>query len=161
VSESLEKRGETALAPLPKEEVSARINAIALSNESYWQRVRQIVVWQTGEYFKNDFLYSTVAAIFMGLLALIWHGGVDTTALYFGIVGFLVVFAARFGQHVVITPKLIDNVTRNALNEGEQRYTELTKHKLVFEVRQQGCRVFFERSACRSADDHCQSRVAF
>lgn len=29
-----------------------------------------------------------------------------------------------------------------SLNASEQRYTELTKHKIVFEIRQAGCRIF-------------------
>lgn len=147
MSDALEKRRDTAISARPEAETPAPISAIALSNQSYWQRARQIVVWQTGEYLKNDFWYSSVAALVMGFIAFLLERHIDVTAVYFAILGFCVMFAARFGQHVVVTPKLIDSATRNALNTSEQRNAELTKHKLIFEVRQRGCRVFVKDQA--------------
>lgn len=53
MSRAVEKRDETALAPLPKEEVPASMAAIALLDEGYWQRMRKAIVWQTELYVKK------------------------------------------------------------------------------------------------------------
>lgn len=138
----LEKRPDNALAPSAQEEVSVPVIAIALSDQSYWQRFRRIVVWETGEYVKKDFAYSAVAAIFIGALTLLWEGGISLTAAYWSAIGFIAVFVARLGQHVINTPKLIDSATRNALNASEGKYAQLTKNKVIFELDEIGTRVF-------------------
>jgi hypothetical protein len=109
------------------------ISTVALSSDSYWGRVWQCIVWQTGEYVKNDFAYSFVAAVFVGLLTLV-DGSATISTLYWSVIGFLAVFGTRLGQHAVSAPPMIDSAIRQELAASQSQLAELTRDKLVFEI---------------------------
>jgi hypothetical protein len=115
------------------EEVSPQLVAVALSDDRYWRRIWQSIVWQTEEYVKKDFTYSLVAACFLGFLTLL-DGSASMSTLYWSGIGFLAAFGARLGQHAISAVALTDRAVRKELASSEQRYQELTKYKIVFEI---------------------------
>ncbi|HXQ39382.1 MAG TPA: hypothetical protein VN843_35610 [Anaerolineales bacterium] len=116
-----------------KKPILPEIATIALSSESYWQRVRKSIRVQTGEYIKKDLIYSLIAAAVLGVPTLL-AGKATLTAFILGVIGFLVTFVVRGLKHSIETLELFDRAIKGELGECENRFNELTKDKLQLEI---------------------------
>jgi hypothetical protein len=102
--------------------VPSRLEAIALSDDSYFQKVRKYAVLQIREDLLKDFIYSAIIGPgISGLIALL-NGEVTVTTLVWAIVGLCVTFFVLFIKHVIQAPAQIDNILRTQL---AQRQAEL------------------------------------
>jgi len=100
----------------------SRLEAIALSGDSYSQKVRKYAVLQTREDLLKNFIYSAIIGPgISGLIALL-NGAVTVNTLYLAIVGLCVTFFVLALKHVIQAPAQIDNILRTQL---AQRQSEL------------------------------------
>jgi hypothetical protein len=102
--------------------MSSRLEAIALSDDSYSQKVRKYAVLQTREDLLKNFIYSAIIGPgISGFIALL-NGAVTVNTLYLAIVGLCVTFFVLALKHVIQAPAQIDNILRTQL---AQRQAEL------------------------------------
>jgi Ca2+/Na+ antiporter len=130
---------------LDKSDISQAITSIALSTDSYWQRVRKSIRLQMSEYVKRDFLYSVVGAAFLGLLSVI-DGKVTLTTLYLSIVGFCAAFVLRFLKHSVETFEALDRSVKRELSKTKNQLTKLTEDRLQVDIDLRNTKVCIEQT---------------
>jgi hypothetical protein len=100
----------------------SRLEAIALSDDSYSQKVRKYAVLQTREDLLKNFIYSAIIGpSISGFIALL-NGAVTVNTLYLAIVGVCVTFFVLALKHIIQAPAQIDNILRTQL---AQRQAEL------------------------------------
>lgn len=105
---------------VPAQDISklTSLEAIALSEASYLRRLRAHIAIQQKQYLKNDLIYSIVAALIVGGVALI-AGEVTADSVFWGVLTFLVVFVVMAIKHAVNAPREIDGVVRARLIQAE------------------------------------------
>jgi hypothetical protein len=101
--------------------IPSRQEAIALSDDTYSQKVRKYAVLQIREDLLKDFIYSAIIGPgISGFIALL-NGEVTATTLAWAIVGLCVTFFVLAIKHIIQAPAQIDSVLRAQLaaRQGE------------------------------------------
>lgn len=99
----------------PEGEILSPLEAIALSEDSYFHRFRQHVGWLIWESLTKDLLYSAIIpSVIVGLIALL-GGDVTLTTAFYAVLSFLALFFAFTLKHGIEAPAEIDKILRNRL----------------------------------------------
>jgi TM2 domain-containing membrane protein YozV len=97
----------------------SRLEAIALSDNSYFQRVRRYAALRFREHLIRDLIYSAIIGPGIAGLAALINGDVTTNTFVIGVVGVFAIFLAFFIKYVIEAPSEIDNILRTHLTRRQ------------------------------------------